>query len=144
MDENVYLKRRARRMGIALVLLILVAIPPTVLFLAFGLPVIGNWVVLSLALDHGCRVNAAAAHPCAVYGVDMGDTVYGYLVSSLIGGFANPVLLLGVVDKFIPFWVIFYGTQLWCVATVAAVLVRRDALKRLRSSATVPDAQRSA
>lgn len=118
-------------MGIALAILGAIAFPVILLFLVFGLPVIGNHVVLSMAVDHGCRVNAAGSHPCVMLGIDWGDTVYSYGISSLLGGIINPIILLRVINRFVPFWVMFYGTQLWVIATVAAVILRRDAMKRL-------------
>ena len=134
MDELTVLRKRARRMGNALTLLALIASPVVVALVVFGLPVLGNYVVLSIAQDHGCRVVADGPHPCILFGVDMGSTVYSYAIGSLFGGLGNPLIVLGVISKILPFWITFYGTQLWFIATVAATILRRDALKRLRQA----------
>lgn len=61
-----------------------------VLFLVFGLPVLGALSAFELAETLGCTLNAADAHVCMLMGVDIGERLYGYTVP-LIGSLLTPI-----------------------------------------------------
>ncbi len=64
-----------------------------ILFLIFGVPVIGAMSAFELAELLGCTLNAAESHECMLLGIDKGDRLYGYKVP-LIGSVLTPITFL--------------------------------------------------
>jgi hypothetical protein len=105
---------RRYKHAIALLLFVLIA-GPFLFFLVFGLPIVGNLVVLDVAADLGCTVNASKPHPCFLWGKDIGPVVYDYAVGSLLGGIFNFIHAFGIIKLFMPLGVLFWIVQLWMV-----------------------------
>ena len=61
-----------------------------VLFLVFGIPVLGALSAFELADRLGCTLNAADVHTCMLIGVDIGERLYGYTVP-LVGSLLTPI-----------------------------------------------------
>ena len=61
-----------------------------VLFLIFGLPMLGALSAFELADKLGCTLNAADAHVCMYMGMDIGERLYSYTIP-LIGSLLTPV-----------------------------------------------------
>jgi hypothetical protein len=109
------------------VALFLLGAPLALLFLIFGLPIVGSAAALNLAHELGCTVNAASAHTCLLFGTDIGDILYNYAMTSLFLGVLNPLLffllLVTVISQVVAI--------AWFVAVLALLILIRDVKRQL-------------
>jgi hypothetical protein len=61
-----------------------------ILFLLFGLPVLGGLIVHTLADVLDCSLSASGPKECLVLGLDIGRRLYGYIIP-LVGMIFTPI-----------------------------------------------------
>ena len=103
--------------------LIILGTPLLLLFLAFGLPLIGNFTALTLADFLECAVTSSKPQPCYIFGRDIGEVLYNYAVTSLVGGIANPVLFFQLLTAALPAPIVFA----WFSALFVLYMYKRKA-----------------
>lgn len=101
-------------------LLAYLGVPLLILFLVFGLPVLGTIVVFSISKELGCTVNAGSVHPCYLFGKDIGPVLYNYLIGSIFGGLLNPFLF---ISGFVTLMPKFVGV-VWLLLVMALPVAR--------------------
>ena len=125
------LERRIRRINLYLFFLFLLASPLIILFLVFGLPVVGTYTMLALADHLNCTVNVSAPQPCYLFGADISGIVGAYAYGSVLGGALNPFFFVVVVTKFIPTMLLFYAAQIWTMLAVSLIVIKVMTRKRI-------------
>lgn len=56
----------------------------------FGFPIVGLLSVLQLSSWLGCELSARGASQCLLWGVDIGERLYGYVIP-MIGSLLTPI-----------------------------------------------------
>lgn len=112
----------ARRRSIRLLdwVLVVLLLPPGLLYLLLAMPIVGNAIVLDLANQLGCHGDASGVQPCYFLGTDIGGIVYNYGVGMILLGMTNPIMALGVFDVLLPTFVIY----LWGIVSVLVFAMR--------------------
>ena len=86
----------------------------SLLFIVFGLPLLGAFSAFELAETLGCTLNAADTHVCMLMGIDIGERLYGYTVP-LLGSLLTPgAFVLAFFDILIVINLICLGCWLGC------------------------------
>lgn len=73
--------------------------PFVLLFLIFGIPLVGNAVFIFLAEELGCAGSGGGPKPCVIHERDIGELYYGYSANLLSLGLTNPILFLALLHK---------------------------------------------
>lgn len=120
------LETRNRRMGIALKA---IGVPAAIAFALFGLPIVGNIVMMLFAELLDCSSSGAGPPTCMLAGVDIGDVVYNYGISLLFLGLFNVFYLYQLLNKFLPGVVLF----LWFGGLVALPILRWEVSREIKA-----------
>jgi len=70
-------------------IIILIAIQ-AILFLIFGLPILGLYSALEVASYAGCEISAVGPQECYLYGIEIGERLYGYAIP-MVGAPLTPI-----------------------------------------------------
>ncbi len=74
------------------------------LFALLATPILSTYFVFWASNALGCDLSAAHTNPCFLFGLDIGDRIYGYAVP-LIGSLLTPVAFLIGFWEFILVWI---------------------------------------
>lgn len=103
-------------------------VPTGILCLLLALPISGTILMMMLAGWLDCKVNAASVHPCYLMWIDIGNIMYGYLVSAILGGIFNPIIFISLVKTFWPL-------LLWTAVLTALVVIKIVMSLKIRKKA---------
>jgi hypothetical protein len=101
--------------------------PLLVLFLVFGIPLVGNFVVLQIGWSVDCGGNPSYVPPCYLFGKDISDIFGNYALTIVIAGALNPILFIAIIFRFLPIAIII----IWVSAIVFLWHSRRRIAREL-------------
>lgn len=115
---------RLRLLNVAIILICGV---PAAIAIVFSIPIVGQFAAYFTAHSLGCTYNEADVHACLLFGHDIGNFLYGYLVSAFVAGAANPIIVIAGIAS-LPVW----STAGWFSVCALMFFYRRRIRRSLR------------